>query len=438
MTSERGRDGVGRGQTAWTVWRVFIDHDDRGGVAAWLQAFRLRAFRLVVSITIAGLLLLVVRTAWVGGPFPWADLANAVFFVGVLFVTRLRPQWLRPLTWLGLASFFVNAIDGVMPYLGQPVAPAFVLMPLLVLYGALLGDVWMSGVAATGVLVIYGISAARHWPLGRTDTIVLTNLCCTTILTGLAAFGVWVQHLRFAEAFRLQAGSLRRELDARLRLNAIVFHDIRNPLCALMAATALAKRKPRPERADLEIVDQMAERIGSVIESAREMGTDFEVELSGVAVRMLREDLEEVFAPRLAAKGQTLALLGGADLAVKTQRQVLCHSVLGNILGNAIKFAPRGSTIGLAASAEGGSVRIEVRDQGRGFPATVLSHGARGASCGSKPGTEGEVGSAYGLRIAALCLRRLGGTLEVRNCEGGGASVAVVLPRANGGPVPES
>ena len=414
--------------TEWITWQASLDTAEATG-EPWLQKFRLRTFQLLVGIAAAGLFLIVVRGFFVGGPFPWADLANALYFVAVLGLLRWRPEWLKPLAWLGLLSFFINSIDGFYPLSPQPISPAHVLVPLLVLYGALLGSLGMSLAAMGGVLTIYALTAWHYQPLSRTDTLILTNLCFVTVFSGVTAFAIWLQHRRFMERLRLQAVDLRKELDARLRLNAIIFHDISNPLGALMSASDLAKLHTHGgPPAELEIIDRMSERIAVIINSARDIDTELEIDSARVTVATLHAQLLAVFSARLKAKELTLQLVEGGDLDVRTNPAVLSNSVLGNLLSNAIKFSPRGTVIEMTATESAGQVRIEVRDQGQGFAENVLRQGARGRRYRSQPGTEGEAGSAYGLRIAALLLHRLQGRLEVKNRIGGGAAVSVVIP----------
>ena len=78
--------------TGWITWQASLDTVTATG-KPWLQKFRFRTFQLLLSIATAGLFLLVVRGFFVGGPFPWADLANAVFFVAILGLLRWRHEW---------------------------------------------------------------------------------------------------------------------------------------------------------------------------------------------------------------------------------------------------------------------------------------------------------------------------------------------------------
>lgn len=79
-------------------------------------------------------------------------------------------------------------------------------------------------------------------------------------------------------------------------------------------------------------------------------------------------------------------------------------------------------------------MRIQVEDQGTGFPSQVLHHGSRGEELSSLRGTDGEQGLGYGLRIAALCPERMDGVPEAGNREAGGAVISALLPEASPGP----
>jgi K+-sensing histidine kinase KdpD len=183
---------------------------------------------------------------------------------------------------------------------------------------------------------------------------------------------------------------------------------------------------------DLNTIDGMARRISEIIDSARNIDTQTRhgATWTTTSVASLHAELDDMLGQRLADKGQSLVLTGGGELLVTTNPKLLCNSVLSNLVVNASKFSPRDVQLDLSARAEGDTVRIQMCDHGPGFPTDILVEAAEGAACPSRPGTEGETGTGYGLHIAALFARVLGGRLEIRNRAEGGAAVAVLVPRA--------
>jgi signal transduction histidine kinase len=419
--------------SAWIRWRG-SRLTEASNADPWLHDDRVKSFRFLLWIAVVGLALLVFR-GYIVGSHIWADLGNLLCCVMALVLLNRRPDQLRPLSWVVLVAFFLNALDGLPAHSSRPIAPFHMLLPLLVLYGALLGNRLMVILALLWVLALYAYSAVASWPLSLTDMMTLMNLVFATIAAGLAALGVWLQHRRLVTILNAKAHDLRNELDARSRLNAILFHDIANPLQAIVNTLALARRKPSDPAVMLERIDKMAQHMTSIISSARGMEADQLAARSAVVVGSLYERLNEVFSSRLASKEQGFMLTEGADLAVRASVPILCHSVLGNIVSNAIKFSPRGSVIEMAARTEGDQVRIEVRDRGSGFSREVLRDAAGGEVIRSVQGTEGETGSGYGLQIAALCLVRMNGSLEVRNRDVGGGTVSLLLPAEGPHPV---
>lgn len=407
----------------WIRWRASVGRAV-AGEETWLFRSRLDTFRLLAAVATGGLLLIVLRALLLGKAMAWADLANATCFAFLLAVSFWRPLWLRALTWIGLVSLFINIVDGMAFPAAEPALSVLVLLPMLVLYGTLLGDIGVSLVATAFVLTIYAFTWMRHPPTDREGLMVHMNLCAVAVLIGATSLGAWLRHRRLLDKMDLQAEDLRHELDARLRIHALVVHDIRNPLASLLCAIELGEQRDiRPQ----------AERIRAIVDSVGSLGSGRPILRSEVRVEAIWDYLRDVFSHQLEAKQLRLETAGDAQLVVATDIEILCNSVLSNALNNAMKFSPRGSTIILQSEVVGNRVRLSVDDMGAGFPLELLLRGSDVRQIFSRPGTEGEAGTGYGLRIAALCAERLGGALEIRNRRLGGASTSVLLPtRADG------
>ena len=91
----------------------------------------------------------------------------------------------------------------------------------------------------------------------------------------------------------------------------------------------------------------------------------------------------------------------------------LVNSVLNNLLTNAIKFSPRGSSIELSARVEGTQVCLTVRDHGIGMTPEVLAHLFDLGKSHSRPGTDGETGTGFGMPLVQRFVTQFGGRLEV-------------------------
>ena len=415
-------------------WISFLDDrfTSSSTIDIYFEQISSKSFRLILIFAITALLVIVSRGIFVGGPFPWADTSNLLFLTGVfLLVLFTKIQW-RPLAWIVLFSFILNSLDGLIPLNINPITPTHLLLPLLVLYGAILGSLSLSLVAAGVVLGIYCLTAIIYWPLSRVDLLKLTNLMLLTVIAASAAYVVWSYLRKMLNSLKTKTIDLEKELDINLQLSAVIFHDISNPLTAIFGVIELARQLKHVDLAEIERINKSAERISSIIDSVRELnaGVLKPLPLARIKVSEIVHDLKHVFKPHLEKKEQSLSLIEGENIEVISHAAVLCNSVLSNILSNAIKFSHRGASIIINASEEGNFVRIEVHDQGKGFPKVILEKIIKGEKYSSFPGTEKEKGQGYGLRIVAMYLQRLKGRLEIRNRENEGATVSILIPSA--------
>ena len=102
------------------------------------------------------------------------------------------------------------------------------------------------------------------------------------------------------------------------------------------------------------------------------------------------------------------------------------QQVIANLLDNAAEAAP-GTPLTLVASrADEDTLNVSVRDEGPGFDAERLKHFGE-----PYQSSKGQPGRGMGLFLSVNVARTLGGRLEARNREGGGAEVVLTLPMAS-------
>ena len=127
-------------------------------------------------------------------------------------------------------------------------------------------------------------------------------------------------------------------------------------------------------------------------------------------------------------KQVTLAYCAGGRLPVVSVDPVKIEQVLNNLLGNAIKFAPKGSTVELTAETSAEEVVVTVRDQGQGIPELLREHLFKPFMAGHQKGTAGEAGTGLGLAIAKRIIGGHGGRIWFESPPGMGTSFFLALP----------
>jgi signal transduction histidine kinase len=112
---------------------------------------------------------------------------------------------------------------------------------------------------------------------------------------------------------------------------------------------------------------------------------------------------------------------------------VLCDAsrmmqIFGNVVGNAVKFTPKGGAITISASDAGDQVQFAVRDTGPGIAPAQLDHlferywqAEQGA----------QKGRGLGLYIAKQLVEAQGGRIWVESSLGAGTTLFFTLPRSN-------
>ena len=115
------------------------------------------------------------------------------------------------------------------------------------------------------------------------------------------------------------------------------------------------------------------------------------------------------------------------DLTVFADKDSIL-SVITNIVGNAVKFTPKGGKIDIDAEISDEEVRICIRDNGIGIDEARIADLLKNNHYYTTPGTNGESGTGLGLLLCDSQLRHNGSALEFSNLSSGGTEFAFKLP----------
>ena len=247
-----------------------------------------------------------------------------------------------------------------------------------------------------------------------------------------------------ASAFNAMAGDLSARAEAlaasdrvRRQLLADVSHELTTPVTAmrgyLETLTMPELSLDEATRARyLTIISDETNRlerlIGELLELARLDGGGGSLRLERVTVAELfdRVTARHEHAAQSAGVALETAIEAGAE-QVDGDRDRL-EQALQNLAANAIRYAPRGSTLRLAAKRVGGGVALSVEDQGaEGIDAAHLPHifDRFYKADASRGGVKG--GSGLGLSIVKAIVERHGGAISVAS-RPGRTVFEIVLP----------
>ena len=231
----------------------------------------------------------------------------------------------------------------------------------------------------------------------------------------------------------------REHAVARLRADFvdIVSHELRTPLTALSLKAEMlahgdvpAARTPHYLQALHGDVRRLADQVERIL--------DFGRLEKGAALRRQAIPARELLAKGLWA-GRTALRLVHQKVEVEAPRSLpnlegdveVLSRALRNLLENAAKYAPAGSSVAVRAFAEGQTLHVEIADRGPGVPVAerraVFQPFVRSTTAPS-----GTPGSGLGLALVAAAAKAHGGSVQVREREGGGSIFTLRLPIANG------
>jgi two-component system, OmpR family, sensor histidine kinase BaeS len=147
-----------------------------------------------------------------------------------------------------------------------------------------------------------------------------------------------------------------------------------------------------------------------------------------IAPAELLERVAVSFASRAAAKGVDLRLEIGPVLPPVSLDPERILQVLGNLVGNAIRYTPAGGVVTLRGLAAQGGVLLQVADTGTGIGPEQLPHIFERFYKADAARTVDEAESGLGLSIAKSLVELHGGTLTAESLVGRGTVMSVWLP----------
>ena len=288
----------------------------------------------------------------------------------------------------------------------------------------------------------------EHWPglqIGNAMTIVLLSLVSASRHRLALQKSFDLQHSyarRLEHEVEVQTDELRqlsRNLSAAVKqrdqLLTIIGHDLRGPM---MSIDMQIKRMRKSISSGSDKMVEWLNKMGGTCHSQLELLNNLLV-WGGLRsshwkqipdTLKLREEVSStwnLFAEMSQIKQITFIDETPQNLDVHADRQLL-HTILRNLLSNALKFTPAGGSITVRAVPQSDDkVEIQIQDTGVGMNANSLNL-LWSDSKESTSGTSDEKGSGIGLGICRDLVKAAGGTIQLRSSLGIGTTALFTIP----------
>lgn len=240
--------------------------------------------------------------------------------------------------------------------------------------------------------------------------------------------------IELVEKLESQSEELSRVVDEKSHLLRVVSHDVANQVITVdyYLSKLLKSRDLTPEEQRyLNISKSSVSKLTNILKNVQNLeATSFKgVVLGPVDIGEIFNSVLENFEPQLKHKNITLKCKNNlpANVMVMGDALSLEINILGNLVTNAIKFSDKGSEIELNASMEDNNILISVIDQGVGMKEEESEKIFSNKIRKSLLGTNGEIGTGFGLGIVASYVNMFNGNIQVTSNKPKGSIFTITL-----------
>jgi signal transduction histidine kinase len=237
---------------------------------------------------------------------------------------------------------------------------------------------------------------------------------------------------RLSESLRM----LQADRDRLREFVADVSHELRTPIAALRTFTELQRGGSIDEATRAEFLERSGEQLRrlewlstNLLDLSRIEAGIFPLDIREGDLREPVRSVVEAHAEIAEERGVSLvAAVPSREVTLRFDRERIVQLVT-NLVGNGLKFTPRGGQVDVELRDAGDEVLLEVRDTGPGIPEQELPRIFERFYRGTNVGEARASGSGLGLAIARSIVEMHRGSIEVASVLGKGTRFRVHLPR---------
>ena len=436
----------------------------------------LRAFGIVVFLTV--LLILIVAAIVIArntGTNPFVRTPTAIiletYYLGhnswqgvqaVLeertntSIRALRPDWNRTVLIDANGKVVLDHGSVNSPLVGTQYTPSTdETKQVLSINGVLIGTIWVDrGTLPRAVLFIYsliGPTAVISVLLGIL-TLIIGLLLMRRMINPLAEVIAAAQAVSqgdlsarvpvrpqnddlsaLSDHFNHMANELERSDNQRRNMLADIAHELRTPITILRGQLeGILDGVYPPDEAHIAPALEETYLLERLVEDLRLLAlaeaNQLRFELKPVRLEELAETILGLFSAQASERNVQLHLDAEANLPEVLVDPQRFQQVIGNLIDNALRYTPEGSSVDLAIHRKENIIKLSVSDGGPGIPKDELAHVFDRFWRGEKSRARSTGGAGLGLSIARQLVEAQGGKITARNRPSRGLEVQITLP----------
>jgi signal transduction histidine kinase len=232
-------------------------------------------------------------------------------------------------------------------------------------------------------------------------------------------------------AAREQADSANKAKD---RFLAVLSHDLRTPLTAILGWARIFRDRPGDEkivRRGTDIIERNAaiqlQLIEEILDMSRIAAEKLELNLEPVEVRQIVHDALETLEPAAIAKGITLLRSLPNEPQIAKLDPKRCQQIIWNLVSNSLKFTPQGGSVTATLKYESDGFELRIADTGKGIDPESLPHLFE--PLWQAEGSASDGGLGLGLAIVRNLVELHGGSIHAESSgTGQGATFILKMP----------
>ncbi|CAN5494361.1 hypothetical protein BH09MYX1_BH09MYX1_41630 [soil metagenome] len=232
------------------------------------------------------------------------------------------------------------------------------------------------------------------------------------------------------EASSQELAATQKELVARERLvalgemSAVVAHEVRNPLGVIFNALASLKKRPggsEEQRQLLRIVEEEAERLKRMVSDLLHFAQSRHLTAVDTSIEPLVTSAVDAARASTGAADEEVEIEVASALAIRCDEHLMRQAIV-NLVTNALQAAGRRGPVRVHVHVVGDTAIVAVANEGQGVAPELATDVFRPFF------TTRATGTGLGLSVVRKIVEAHGGTVELSETTGGGATFSLHLP----------